>query len=246
MVGQGQDFYDLSNPTFLQQGDIFPDVPLISLPPSTELVVLRVPGSREYLPELFPGQIEAVREKAVDAFEGGRPEHIVVSAVRGSGILVTQTCDLDDSDYWLVSPIYVLADTGVSRGNLFAGKYANLYGLLKHPHDYLPESYIALSDLRPVRRGSIGIEDRIASLARSAQNALSEQLARSLSRRWGFAPGEFVPADGKYRCNQCNNYFGIGNPEREFRAGGRFPECENCKKVHKTTSWYLLVKHKKS
>ncbi len=246
MPNQGEEFYNLSNPTFLQQGDIFPNVPLISLSPSTELVVLRVPGSREYQPELFPGQVEAVREKAVDAFEGGRPEHIAVSAERGSGILVTQTCDLDDSDYWLVSPIYELADTEVSRGNLFAGKYAKLYGLLKHPDDYLPESYIDLSDLRPVRRGSIGIEDRIASLARSAQNALSEQLGRSLSRPWGFAPGEFVPARGKYRCNQCNKYFGIRNPEQEFRAGGKFPECENCKKVHKTASWYPLVKHKKS
>ncbi len=246
MVIQGQDFYDLSNPTYLQQGDIFPDLPLVSLPPSKELVVLRTPGTRDHFPVLLPGDVEAVPERTVNAFDSGQPEHTVVSAVRGSGILITQTCDLEDSDYWLVSPIYELASTSVDRGNLFAGKFANLFGLPTHPLSYFPDSYIDLSDLRPARRESVDISDRIASLTRGAQNNLSEKLARSLSRRWGFGPGDKIPTDGKYRCNQCNNYFDIDNRAREFKAGQEFPDCDNCRKIHKTASWYLLVEHKKS
>jgi len=241
-------FYDFSNPLYLQQGDLFPNVPLVSLPPGKELILLRVPGSRARLRGLPGEAIEAVRERATDAFGDDEPEHIVALAQRAMGILITQTCDIEDTEQqnWLVSPAYSIDGSSVDRKTLFANKYSNLFLLPRHPNGYFEDSYIDLSDMRPVRRGSVGLPDRVASLSKATQNELAEKLARSLSRRWGFGPGEVVRVSGKYRCNSCNNYFGVGNPERDFAAGERFPGCPDCAEVHKTAAWYLLVQHRRS
>ena len=243
---EGGEFYDRSPPAFLQQGDILRNVPLISLPPSKELVVLRT--SRSHAPLTLPlaGDLEVMREGAVNAFAGGAAESVVVSAIRGMAVLITQTCDLADSENWLVCVVRTVQGSEVDRGNLFADKYSDLFGLPQHPNAYFGESYIDLTDIRPIRRETVELAERIVSLTRAAQNALTEKLALAFSRRWGFAPGDEVLVGGKYRCNRCNNYHGVENPDQEFKVGERFPECQNCKKIRKTAAWYLLVEHKKS
>ena len=244
MPVQEDDFYNASLPSFAQQGDIFPDVPLLGLPPSQHLVVLRTVGTRTPW-EPQTGVVEALSELAVTSFADGRPEHIVASARRGMAVLVTQTCNLDDSDYWLVSPAYVVEGTAIKRKELFDGKYPNLFGLFNHPDGYFPESYIDLSDIRPIHKASVELADRIACLSQSAQYSLADRIASALTREWGFREGEVVHETGRYRCRQCNRY-DIEITDQDFKAGEKFTACSGCRKIHKTEQWYLLMKHKRS
>jgi hypothetical protein len=241
----GDDFYDPSPPNFIQQGDIFPNVPLIEIPPSRQLVVLRTLGARGRLTDPSPGPVELVQEDAVDSFADGEREHIVVSALRGLGIVMTQTCDLEHIDLWMVCPGFSVDGSTVDAGNLFANNYPNLFGLPDQPDKYFDACYIQLSDIRQISRHSVRLADRIASLSQMKQQALQDKLGQMLQRVWGYAEGEEVQRAGKYKCHRCNLFIGIENPAIDLNAGDRFPRCQNCAKIHKSGQWYLLHTHKK-
>ena len=162
------EFYDSAAVTYLQQGDILAEVPLLSAPPGPELVVLRHPETRGPWAHSGPGLVSALAETEVeDAFLNGAPEHVAVSAERGVAMLITQTCNLNDDrhEHWLVAPVYSIAGQRIDLGNLFAGKIENLFGLCPHPTGLYDVSYSVLSDLRPIRRDSVDILDKIISIS---------------------------------------------------------------------------------
>jgi hypothetical protein len=241
LTGPGEDFYDLTSPPYLQQGDIFPNVPLISPPPSPHLVILREVDGKPWVPK--PGILQASDERMVNAFDGS-PEYIAVSAERGLAAILTQTCDLD-LEQWLVCPLTAIEGTNIDEGNLFAGKYANLFGMPKHPNGYFETGCLFLPQCFTIRRESLRQSDRIASLSLDAQHALADKLSETLTRLWGFAPGERVPETGKYRCLRCFQFCGLSNEIVEFRAGQAFGDCPDCGKIGKKAQWRLLRKHKK-
>jgi hypothetical protein len=251
---QEDDFYDLSVPAFFQQGDILPDAPLISLPPSEHLVLVRDARTQSRLAEpTSSSEVRLFHEQALDAFPEDAPEHVVVSAQRGMAMIITQTCDIADhqteGDNWSVCPCYSIEGSEVNEGMLFSDhplkqRYPNLFGLPKHPNAYFDAHYVDLSDIRTISCKSIKLADRIASLVPLKQLRLNDKLAWMFSRAWGYSEGEDVPADGKYRCNLCNRFYGIVNPEIDLKVGMKFPACVNCTKLRKRPQWYLLHKHK--
>jgi hypothetical protein len=238
------DFYADFLPSFPQQGDIYPNVPLINLPPSPNLVIVRRPTSHTYDDELPLGQVEAVRELLVDAFDG-HPEYVVASAQRAAAVIVTQTCDLQDTSYWLACPLLSVAGSGVDRGNLFSGRYTGLFAMCPHPGGYFEESYVDLASPRPVRREALALADRIAALSPSTQERLTDSIAVHLSRPWGFGPGEEVAQTGTFRCLRCFLSIGAAVPELTLTKGERFPDCEGCLKFRKRAQWRLLVKRRR-
>lgn len=242
MSSEGEDFYDLSPPRFLQQGDIFPNLPLISPPLSRYLTVLRSDATGKPW-EPSAGPLEAFDERLINAFDGV-PEHIAVPAERGLAAIITQTCDLVDEEQWLICPLLMLEGTDIHPGNLSAGKYANLFGMRKHP-EHFDAGYLDLGRCFPIRRDTVELKDRIASLTLSAQHALNDKLSETLTRVWGFAPGETVPVTGKYRCIRCFNFLDVKNDIVDFKAGEPFRDCDDCQKINKHAQWRLLRKHKK-
>lgn len=237
----GDEFYDLGGPTFAQQGDIFAGVPLINPPRGSELVILRRPDM--FLPPetLESGDLRAVRESSLNAFDGFS-EYVAVSASRAVAVLVTQTCDLNDKEYWLFSPFKSLDGSGIDEGNLFSGRFATLFGLPAHPNGEFEKAFIDLADLRLVHRDAVPpLSERMTSLSLQVRSALSEKLAQTMGRRWGYAPGEVVPTNATYRCEQCNRYEGQGSSDHQLAAGTRFPVCESCRKYRKTAMWYPLL-----
>jgi hypothetical protein len=234
-------FYDLSPPPFLQQGDILPGLPLISAPPSRHLIILRKSDGKPWDPS--PGPLEAVDERLINAFDGNA-EYVAASAERGLAAILTQTCDLVDQEQWLITPLLTLDASGLDQGNLFAGKFANLFGMRKHP-EYFDAGYLDLTRCFPIRRETLDLKDRIASLSQAAQHALNDKLSETLTRVWGFAPGDLVTTTGKYRCVRCFNFFDVKNEVVHFEAGGRFTECDDCRKIKKRAQWRLLRKHEK-
>jgi hypothetical protein len=138
--------------------------------------------------------------------------------MRGAAMLITQTCDVVGADELLVSPILATADTKIQAGNLFAGKYANLFGLRAHPAGDFDESYVDLRILKPVHRKYLDMADRVASLAPIQQLAFSSKMASAIARDWGHAEGEMVEVTGKYRCLRCNRWHDMGeNPIIELK-----------------------------
>jgi hypothetical protein len=244
------DFYDLSAPAFFQQGDIFPDAPLISIPPSEHLVIIRNLQTGERI-ELFNQQdVRLHHEQGVNAFTDGEREHVVVSAQRGMAMVVTQTCDLVDNENWLVCPCYSVEGSDVNEGMLFSEHplkqhYRTIFGLPAHPNDYFGSRYVDLADIRSIHSSSLGLSKRIASLNSLPQQALNEKIALMFSRQWGHSEGEEVPRDGKYRCNLCNRFDGIQNQDRMLRRGDKFPKCDNCARIRKRAQWYILQPHKR-
>lgn len=237
----GEDFYDLSSPAYPQQGDIFPNVPLISPPLGPHLAILRETDGKPWIPK--PGILQALDERTVNAFDGGS-EYIAVSAERGLAAVLTQTCDLDQ-DQWLVCPLTTIEGTGIDEGNLFAGKYANLFGIPKHPYGYFETGCLFLTQCFAIRRESVQQGDRIASLTLSAQHALTDKLSETLTRLWGFSPGEQVHETGKYRCLRCFQFHDVKGGIAEFQVGQKFGDCTDCAKIGKKAQWRLLRKHRK-
>jgi len=244
LADAGEDFYDLTSPVYPQQGDIFPNVPLISPPPSLHLVVLRELDGRPWDPH--PGPLQASSEQLLNAFDGA-PEYVAVPAERGLAAILTQTCDLTNPEQlqWLVCPLLEIQEPTIDAGNLFAGKYANLFGMPKHPSGYFDMGYLDLTKCSTIRRESVAEKDRIASLTASAQHALGDKLSETLTRPWGYAPGELVPATGRYRCLRCFLFDGLENRIWDFEVGAKFGDCPDCSKIKKKAQWRPLRKHAK-
>lgn len=244
MVLDCSQFFEEVLPDFPQQGDIYPNVPLINLPPSPRLVVLRPAVSHTYTEDLPFALLEGVSEDSVDAFDG-HPEYVVASAQRSMAMIVTQTCDLVDTSYWLACPLLSLEGSDVDRGNLFSGRYPGLFGVCPHPSGYFEESYVDLAGPRPVRREALALADRIVALSIPAQARLTDSIAIHLSRPWGFGPGEEVARTGTYRCLKCFQSLDSTVPEIKLSAGDKFPECDNCRVFRKTAQWRLVERRKR-
>jgi hypothetical protein len=241
LSGEDEEFYDLSSPSYPQQGDIFPNLPLISPPPSRHLVILRNMYGKPWEPS--PGPLEAIDERLINAFDDSA-EYIAVSADRGLAAILTQTCDLVDQEQWLICPLLILEGSRIDAGNLFAGKFANLFGMRQHPVHF-EGGFLDLTRCFPIRRNTVELKDRIASLSHGAQHALNDKLSETLTRVWGFSPGEAVPKTGKYRCVRCFHFFDVKNDAVDFQVGQRFTDCDDCLKISKHAQWRLLRKHKK-
>jgi hypothetical protein len=237
-------FYDPSPPSKFQQGDLISYVPIITLPPSGKLVVARTAPDRERILIPNPGIFEAFDEDSIDSFVPGKPEHIFVSAEKGAAMIVTQTCDLDRGPDWLICPIKELAGSGVQRGNLFDNRYETILGLPAIAEKSMPDCLVDLRHLLPARQEALNLADRIASLGLGALELLGSKLARMLSRRWGYEPGEIVPKAGRYRCNTCNNYDIPQSTVMLLSEGSNFPDCSSCLGIHKRAAWYSLRKHR--
>jgi hypothetical protein len=236
-------FYLDDPPAHPQQGDICAGVPILLLPPSEELILLRSTHYKRTIPELEAGEVKLVREHVVsDAFDEGS-EYVAVAAKRIYAMLMTPTCDVDSIPIYAVWPLSSIADN--EDINLNA---TNIYQL--PPHSYFPDAFIDFGDFRAVRREHFMLKDRVASITREARHDLMDRYYESIGRRWGYRAGETVEPlnkyeTGTYRCARCA-VFDIPAPEVTLKAGGRFPECENCKKIHKSAQWYPLTKHRKT
>jgi hypothetical protein len=243
-VANGEEFYDLTSPAYAQQGDIFPNVPLLSPPPSPELIILREEDGTPWNPR--PGLLRACAELSLTAFDDS-PEYAAVSAERGLAAVLTQTCDLADPNQlqWLVCPLLSIDDSDIDRGNLRAGKYANLFYMPAHPGGHFDEGFLDLTICSGIRRESVRAQDRVASLSLNAQHSLADKLSETLTRTWGYAPDEDVRISGKYRCVRCFQFYGLVNAIIDLEAGMKFPECPDCKRIKKFAQWRLLRKHEK-
>ncbi len=242
------EFYLDEPPTHLQQGDICAGVPILLLPPSEELILIRS-SDHKRSDRLAAGPVELTREQAVgDAFDG-TSEYVAVAAEKIWAMLMTPTCDLEYLAVWSVWPVYDVERAGPEIERALDAPYHP--SLIRLPdHNYLPPSYIDVTDCRSIAREHFPLKNRVASITREAQHELTERFLKASGRPWGYGPNETVQPrsrreTGKYRCARCNVYDVVVS-EVSLNPGDQFPTCDNCKKINKTAQWYPLTKHKKS
>jgi hypothetical protein len=241
-LSEGEEFYDPAPPPYPQQGDIYPNVPLVCPPPSPHIIVLREDDGSPWSPK--PGCVLAIPETAINSFDGA-PEYIVAVAERGLAAVLTQTCDLPEQEIWLVAPLRATEGTEIDLGNLVAGKYANLFAMPRHPKGYFDMGFADISQCFTVHRESLQLKDRVAALGHAAQHALNDKVSDTLTRVWGHAPGEEVRIAGKYRCIRCFQFVDLENAIVELAVGMTFPDCPDCVRIKKQAQWRLLRKHKR-
>lgn len=241
------EYFDFTNPTYLQQGDIIVGVPLLTFPPIEDLHVIRT-RERQRLSKVEPGIFEICKNPG-DAFEDGH-DFTVIRADEALAAVITPTCDLDQrkTEIWLVCPILEIDPADTNKGNILAGKIANMFPVPAHPDGYFAASYFDLANIRPVHHSAVRLKDRIASLKPLQQKALSDHLSRFFGRFWGYRKDEPAPSEGKYRCLRDIFYFDLPFQSTviELKSGEPFPECPNCDKIHKAAQWIPLAKHKRS
>src|SRR5262249_6194159 len=109
------DWYD-QNPdlTSFYQGDIIRDVPIIFLPEKISKWFILRPDSRrkKHIDDVLRGEIGSWFQsfpegQLADAWKyGNREEFVASKAFVVNGIILTQTCDLENRSYYQVAPIY--------------------------------------------------------------------------------------------------------------------------------------------
>jgi hypothetical protein len=242
------EFYLDDPPTHLQQGDICAGVPILLLPPSEELILIR-DSRKQRMDQLAAGPVELIREQAIGGAFDDAPEYVAIAAKRIWAMLMTPTCDLDGLAVWAVWQLYSVEGAGAEIERALATPSHPT--LLQLPDsDLFSASYIDVTDFRSIGKEHFQLRDRIASVTREAQHELTERFLKASGRPWGYGPGEIVQPlarheTGKYRCARCNLY-AVTVSEISAKPGEQFPVCDNCKKINKSAQWYPVTKHKKS
>lgn len=247
-----EDFYLDSCPSSLQQGDIADGVPLLLLPDLDRLILIRSTHRNYFVDHLDPGVVNLVDEMGLnDAFDRGF-EYAAVAVRKGMAILITPTCDLDAvakaGGVWQVWPIQPLKDSGLDKGNLFAGKYETLFGFPEHRN--FDDSFVDVTDVRSIRPQHFPAKDRVASTTRTGQDEMMDKFSKAFGRTWGYAEGEKIEALAKhevekFRCARCNTFDMTLSDPIPLKAGEYAPKCDNCAKLGKAAQWYPLKKYRK-
>ena len=167
----------------LQQGDIFPEIPIISLPNDREeFQILRTDGDNQNLLSL---------EECDTAFLSGS-ERFVVNSEMVSFMIVTQTCDLQRRGNITICPIYLLdVETNEGHKNSIKG-YKVQTKFYLFPTRFFSESYVDLSKMNFVPSSVINIGDRLVSLDLPSQHFLADQIKRVFGRPIQPQPPDYV------------------------------------------------------
>lgn len=247
-----REWYD-TNPdwTSFYQGDIVRDVPLIFLPDNTSTwFVLRPSATGKQADNILRGQFSRWLEsfpqsQLPDAWANdGKEELVAARAVISEAIILTQTCDLVQREYYQVAPLYPetvheASDLHNLRKNklnykfylpamppyLSVSRYADLPQTCLVPKAYFPAESVA--------------QRLTARLTDWARTALQEKLAKYFGRPFGFDGSDRSRETAEHCCASC--FYLTGESVKEtFQAGANYTKCQKCG----TARWIRPVQSK--
>jgi hypothetical protein len=227
--------------TSFYQGDIVHDVPIIFLPDKiSKWFVLRPGGtnSKKHIDNVLRGEIckwfQSFPEGQLeDAWKyGKKEEYVAAKAFLSNVIILTQSCDIENRNYYQIAPVYpessqkpsALDDLRQNRLNyafylpavaphVSENSFADLAHTCVVPKAYFPRD---------------SVSTRLAArLTDSARASLQEQIAHYFGRPFGFSARDRARMTAEYACVAC--FYMAGNStKREFQAGLNFTACEKC------------------
>jgi hypothetical protein len=229
--------------TAFYQGDIIRDVPVTFLPHKISKWFILRPGanSKQHVDDVLRGDIckwfEAFPEgQLADKWKHGqREEFVAAKAYLCNVILLTQTCDLENRNYYQIAPIYpetkqkLTALENLRENNLNYAFYLpalapylteNSYGELAHtcavPKAYFPKNAVA--------------QVLAARLKNHSRIALQSHVANYFGRPFGFSAKDRASVAGDYYCVSCFFTSGV-SVKTTMQAGNTFASCEKCQKA---------------
>jgi hypothetical protein len=226
--------------TSFYQGDIIRDVPVVFLPDKiSKWFILRPSAqSKKHVDDVLRGDIckwfESFPEGQLgDAWKhGDREEYVAAKAFRVNVIITTQSCDIENRNYYQIAPIYPESKQKQSALENLRQNYINYAFYLPAFAPYIPEnSYAELAHTCAVPkayfpRDSVGLRLG-ARLTDYARAALQEKIAEYFGRPFGFSSKDRARLTAEYACVSC--FYRTGESVKlKFQAGSNFTACEKC------------------
>jgi hypothetical protein len=222
------------------QGDIVRDVPVIFLPDKiSKWFLLRPdPRSNKHIDDLLGGEIckwfEAFPEGQVkDRWQSAKREEFVAAKARlTKAIILTQSCDIVQRDYYQIAPIYAETEqkeTAVAR--LRENELNYTFFLPAYAPHLQENSYADLAHTTLIPKAFFprdGVADRIgARLTEFARTRLQEQIAYYFGRPFGFGTRDKAKDTSEYACISC--FYKTASSVREtFERDSHFTPCRTC------------------
>ncbi len=222
------------------QGDIVRDVPVIFLPDKiSKWFLLRPdPAGKKLVDDVLRGDIPKWFEsrpegQVADAWQHEKREEYVAAKGRLTNVMiVTQSCDIEQRNYYQIASIY--QETEQKESALERLKENDLYYTFYLPafaphipvNSYADLSHITLAPKAYFPRNTV--EARLgARLTELARTALQKQLADYFGRPFGFSLKDRAKVTSDFVCVSC--FYRAGEAvRREFQADAHFERCERC------------------
>lgn len=226
--------------TSFYQGDIIRDVPIVFLPEKISKWFILRPGanSKKHADDVLRGEIckwfESNPEGQLkDAWQHGQKEEFVAAKTfLVNVIILTQTCDLENRNYYQIAPISPETKQKASALENLHENHLNYAFYLPAVAPYIVEnSYAELAHTCVVPKAYFprdSVSQRLAArLTNHARTALQAQIANYFGRPFGFSTKDRASITGEYACVSC--FYRSGTATRiSFQAGSNFTPCTSC------------------
>jgi len=227
--------------TSFYQGDIIRDVPVIFLPDKISKWFILRPGgadSKKHIDTVLRGEIckwfQSFPEgqlKDVWTF-GEKEEYVAAKAFLVNVTILTQSCDIENRNYYQIAPIYPETKQKQSALEHLRQNGLNYAFYLPAVAPYLEEnSYVDLAHTCVVPKAFFprdSVRMRLAArLTDLARTSLQEQLAHYFGRPFGFSKRDKARTTSEYACVSC--FYRTGDSvKKQFHASLNFEPCDKC------------------
>jgi len=165
-------------PDFVQQGDIFRDFIITTIP--KDFLVARGGFLDENLEE---GEATLKPSQSIpDLFSSGI-ELIVTRATKSNVIVISQTCDIQNREFVIIAPVFPLSRIESDKRVRAVKEGKTFYRFfLPQKEGIIEEAFVELTILNSVRRDCLSLERRILSLTHFYRGHFVYHLNRFLCR----------------------------------------------------------------
>jgi hypothetical protein len=157
---------------------------------------------------------------------------VAAKAFRVDAIILTQTCDLVQRQYYQVAPVYPeTAQKETSLAPLRENEINSAFYLPALAPHIVENSYADLSHTCVIPKAyfpkNAVVQMLSGRLTNHARAALQAQIAGYFGRPFGFSARDRATATAEYACVSC--FYRLGTLTKlEFQAGANFSVCTRC------------------
>jgi hypothetical protein len=239
------DFYDVAplEPHLVYQGEIFADVPILSMPKPKAWQLIRTKSGKRVHDALQHGglgNLVMVHDSNFSKelwYEDGLGDYVMAVLDKRPAVVLTQTCDVQNKDHIQVAPIFSAKSDEKYIEKLKNREILSAVWIKTHPPEISEESYADLELVQAVHKTYF---KRILASQHFRLTAERIRILQGAITRYFGRPNSFdsrvdtVPTNGTYLCVACF-YMAARVTQVPLEKDLKFPVCETCR----GTGWVL-------